>query len=181
MREEYMRIGFVGGGRWAPVTCRPDIEVIWHESVSQDPGAEKQWSSTWGGFSVQPGQSSLTASLEEATSALHSVLDRMIEFQAKYRPDEEFFARVFRDGQAVLLGEKSWKVNIDELFPVGIYPEESYRLLGAVEEAWMLGGMGMWNDWEASDPEVSRQMEDVTLAYVEAMGKALYAAVNVHL
>lgn len=179
--SEIQSLAFAGASRWAPVTCGENLEVIWHERVEIDrTNKDKPWKLLRGGFAVQPGQASLTSTPEDASQSLTEALRQMTLFQERYRPKEPF-GDMFRTGIEILASSQRWHENVDSLFPADLYPDESYRLVGAVNAAWALGGMGWWSDWSSPDPDIQGDYEDVTKDYYAAMGKALFAACNVTL
>ena len=173
-------IGFAGASLWAPVAVGPGVEVIWHHRVRYDPVARAVADQYFGGYRVMPGQHSLRATADEASRELVVALEAASEFQVRRRPEQPF-GDMFHAGIDVLEGGPWKRERIDLLFPAGLYPETSHRLVGAVEEAWAFGGMGWWDDWASKDPDLQFEYEQVTKAYYTAMGKALFAACDMDL
>ncbi|HVT12529.1 MAG TPA: hypothetical protein VHE55_09695 [Fimbriimonadaceae bacterium] len=179
--QDIQMLVFAGNSRWAPVTCLPDLEILWHERFQLDKeDKDKPWMLTRAGFRVMPGQSSLTSTVSEAAAELRTSLDEMTTFQRRHRPDEPF-DKMFDTGLQILDGTQRWADRVASAFPPDIYPDESLRLVGAVEAAWTLGGMGWWNDWSNKESAIQAEFEEITKRYYVTMGKALFAACNVTL
>ncbi len=119
----------------------------------------------------------------------------MIDFAAEHREaaDVDGFSNMFAAGRGHLaatglltethLASPDWTPPepVISLFPEGLYPIESLKLIAAVNDAWALGGMGWWNDWSPRDPNVKLLYERVTSDYYSGMCMCLYAACDVRL
>ena len=175
-------VAFVGGQRWATVTVSASRQVIWHIRAKNDPSNEQRpWRIYMAGYQVMPGQSSLSATIQEATSCLSAVLEDLLRFDAQHPREHDHFSKRFRIGIDQLTSNGPWPEPVLAMFPGSLYPVEAYRLAAAVNASWCIRGMGRWNDWWSPDTATQAEFDALNISYYTAVGRALHAATNVDL
>lgn len=142
-----MLVGFVGGGpRWLVEAVGADKSEVWEGfdklGDRKDP-EQKIWTKTWIRQDVvKPGQAHPVA-LKDALPALRSVLPEIEAYAREEKRDN--FADCF--ARALTALEPAPKGEFHQAFARYAHADDSQmRVLAAVMEAWVFGGMGSWND-----------------------------------
>jgi hypothetical protein len=148
--NDRMSVGFVGGGpRWLIETRQAyasDVwEARWQVTNREDP--EKSiWEVTY--FRTDQGRSQIPPQAPSLTALRHDLaatLSRVETFAT--RKKLEGFAGAFRKASAILSsGQPLAETHHSDLAPTPTVPLAAKQLLGAVQAAWVFGGMGSWND-----------------------------------
>jgi hypothetical protein len=148
--SDRMSVGFVGGGgRWLIETRRAQASDLWEaqwQVMNKDDPDQKIWGVTYfrtshGGAHI-PTQPRNLATLRDDLSI---VLAKIEAFAIRQKL--EHFAGVFRNAAGKLSSDHPLSETYhSDLAPTAAMPLEAKRILGAVQTAWVFGGMGSWND-----------------------------------
>lgn len=174
-----MSVAFVGGGGvWLIETRGQGRRDYWRgrwEIGDQRRRDRKIWRVLyiWVGESElgaeEPGQN-----LEIVKTEFKSVLERIAQFSRERKYDsfttlfESALARL--ESQTPLLG-----TGYEDIAPRGFLPLAANQLLGAVQAAWVFGGMGSWNDLGLhKEPRYNELSEEL----YQLLNAAVVAAVN---
>lgn len=107
---------------------------------------------------------------------LANTLEQIGDFARKQKM--EHFASAFDAGLAQLNSECPGKdLYHTDLAPNGVLPIDAVQLLGAVQAAWVFGGMGSWNDvgFEGDDQILYEHLSENLFL---SLNEAIVAAAN---
>jgi hypothetical protein len=179
--SDRMSIGFVGGGpRWLIESRHARASDVWEANwVVKHRGdpENKIWEVTY--FRIDHGRSHIPLQAQSLTALRHDLaafLSRIEAFAAKQKL--EGFAGAFRKASAILSSDQPLAgVHHSDLAPAAAVPIEAKQLLGAVQAAWVFGGMGSWNDlgFAGDDQQEYNKLSDELLARLH---QSTVAAVN---
>jgi hypothetical protein len=171
--SDRMLVGFVGGGgRWLIEAIKPNgsdfWEGRWHVGDRQR-SDRKIWRVSYGRTaSDQPTLDRAAPEIAALKSQLDGNLRAISAFARKQRMDG--FAKAFDAGLAQLNSPNPSKgLYHSDLAPQNGLSLPAAQLLGAVQAAWVFGGMGSWND-------VGFEGEDQIL--YERLSEDLYRLLN---
>lgn len=168
-----------GGGRWVMETSRGAVcdlwEPRWELGDGNDP-EQRIWNVTYGrtatGIPCQPVRA---VDLEMLRGEL---MDVLAECEAFAHEQQTGFADHFRAAIGALASDAPLAgVYHPDMAPEGALPLPARQLLGAVQHAWVFGGMGSWNDLGFPDgaQETYERLSDDLYALLTG---ALCAAAN---
>ena len=148
--SDRMSVGLVrGGGRWFIETQQARVSDLWQarwQSVNKDDPDRKIWDVAY--FRIDKGRPHIplqTKSIAALRQDLMMVLSEIEAFAARQKL--EYFAGVFRKAAGLLSSDHPLSQTYHSDFaPTPAMPLEAKQLLGAVQTAWVFGGMGTWND-----------------------------------
>src|SRR5215207_8072616 len=148
--SDRMSVGFVrGGGRWLIETQQARASDVWQstwQSLNKDDPDRKIWDVAY--FRIDHGRPHIplqTKSIAALRQDLMMVLSGIEAFAARQKL--EYFAGVFRKAADLLSSDHPLSQTYHSGFaPTPAMPLEAKQLLGAVQTAWVFGGMGTWND-----------------------------------
>ena len=144
--SDRMQVGFVGGGgRWVIEAMKPAGSDYWEgrwDTGDQERADQKIWRVTYGRIARdQPAAAGPDLDPTALRNRLAENLKAIGEFARKHELDN--FARAFDGGLAALNSNGRYH---GDLAPDNSLPLPAVQLLGAVQAAWVFGGMGSWND-----------------------------------
>lgn len=173
-------VAFVGGGgRWVMETSRGaecDLwEGSWELGDREDP-ERRIWNVTYARTAAGiPCQPVAAVDLEMLRGDLLDVLAEIETFAAEQRTG---FAESFRAAVGALTSDAPLaKVHHADIAPEGTLPLPARQLLGAVQHAWVFGGMGSWNDLGFAD-EAQQTYERLSDDLYALLTGAVCAAAN---
>lgn len=173
-------VGFVGGGgRWL-------IEAVgsgsdWWESGWQVGDRtrvdRKIWRVNYYRIAKdQPCSNSAPIDLEGVKEQLASTLREITAFARSQKLDG--FATCFDSALSALSSNAPYEgVFHNDMAPPGFLPLSANQLLGAVQAAWVFGGMGSWNDLGAFG-ENQQRYDDLSERLYQLLNRATVAAAN---
>jgi hypothetical protein len=115
-------------------------------------------------------------SVHQATENLASVLRAardLVRLEPRLKPWDPHFAQ----GLATLAGTGHEPASVDILPPRG-YSEAAHRLVLAVRQTWVLGGVGSWTDTVPTDRALARAHTKITAELYACLIEGIVAAVN---
>jgi hypothetical protein len=148
--EDRMRVGFIGGGgRWLMEALTPDGADLWEarwETGDKERKDQRIWRVTYGRIARRrPSAHREGADVAVLGKELAGCLGAIGAFARKQKLSG--FAKSFAAGLAKLSARDPLAGGYhDDLAPRGALPLPAAQLLGAVQAAWVFGGMGSWND-----------------------------------
>ena len=148
--SDRMSVGFVGGGgRWLIETQQARASDLWQsrwQVENKDDPDKKIWDVAY--YRIDQGRPHIplqTKSLTALRQDLMTVLSGIEAFAARQKL--EYFAGAFRKATGLLSSDHPLAETYhSDLAPTAAIPLEAKQLLGAVQAAWVFGGMGSWND-----------------------------------
>jgi hypothetical protein len=148
--SDRMSVGFVGGGgRWLIETQQARASDVWQsrwQVENKDDPDKKIWDVAY--YRIDQGRPHIplqTKSLTALRQDLMTVLSGIEAFAARQKL--EYFAGAFRKATGLLSSDHPLAETYhSDLAPTAAIPLEAKQLLGAVQAAWVFGGMGSWND-----------------------------------
>jgi hypothetical protein len=179
--SDRMSVGFVGGGgRWLIETQQARVSDVWQarwQVVNKDDPDQKIWEVAY--FRIDQGRSHIplqTKSLTALRQDLMTVLSKIEAFAARQKL--EHFAGVFRKARGLLSSDHPLAETYhSDLAPTPAMPLEAKQLLGAVQAAWVFGGMGTWNDL-GFDGDDQRESDALSGELFLLLNQALCSAIN---
>ncbi|WP_145963657.1 hypothetical protein [Bradyrhizobium algeriense] len=179
--SDRMSVGFVGGGgRWLIETQQARVSDVWQarwQVVNKDDPDQKIWEVAY--FRIDQGRSHIplrTKSLTALRQDLMTVLSKIEAFAARQKL--EHFAGVFRKARGLLSSDHPLAETYhSDLAPTPAMPLEAKQLLGAVQAAWVFGGMGTWNDL-GFDGDDQRENDALSGELFVLLNQALCSAIN---
>ena len=176
-----MSVGFVeGGGRWLIETQQARGSDLWQarwQLVNKDDPDQKIWDATY--YRIDQGRPHIplqTKSLAALRQDLMTVLAGIEAFAARHKL--EHFAGAFRKATGLLSSANPLAETYhSDLAPTTAMPLEAKQLLGAVQAAWVFGGMGTWNDL-GFDGEDQQENDALSGQLFLLLNQALCSAVN---
>ena len=176
-----MSVGFVGGGgRWLIETQRARASDVWQsrwQVEDKDDPDQKIWDVAY--FRIDQGRPHTplqTKSLTALRQDLMIVLSGIEAFAARQKL--EYFAGAFRKAAGLLSSDHPLSETYhSDLAPTTAMPLEAKQLLGAVQAAWVFGGMGTWNDL-GFDGDDQREYDALSGELFLLLNQALCGAIN---
>ena len=168
--------------RGAPLTEKADNEMVWcisHATEKFEDGSKVNRTYI-GGYILDPRVTCLQATVTEAEEEFSEMLQQMDAFQRIHAPERHSY-EPYDEALAVLNGSIPIPEALTTMLPSGLYPESSYRLIGALHRVPFVGGLGYWNDIFSADPIVQSKYADLAHRFSRAGDKALFAACDVDL
>lgn len=148
--NDRMSVGFVGGGpRWLIETRQAHASDVWEarwQVMNREDPERKIWEVTY--FRTDHGRSPIALQAPNLRAMRHDLaatLSRLEAFATRQKLEE--FAISFRKASTILSSDQPLSgTHHSDLAPTAAVPLEAKQLLGAVQAAWVFGGMGSWND-----------------------------------
>jgi len=180
--EDYNMAVFGGGGRWQIETTTGTKSDLWQsrsEVVDKNAPDRRIWSSTYyriaENWKPVPKEISNTV---RARSDLESILSRAIPF-ARRHPEKSDFADYFLRGLDTLssptpLGSGTTS-DFAECPSLSLAAKQ---LVGAVDAAWVFGGMSWWNDDGVVDKNADEEYLAISADLWRALVQGVLAAAN---
>ncbi|MES1157028.1 MAG: hypothetical protein ABUL73_04525 [Alphaproteobacteria bacterium] len=168
--NERMLVGFVGGGpRWLIEAVGAQRSQIWQgfDRVLDRNDPERK---IWGTVYILQGetepQSAADVSLLSVTQALDVALTEIESFAAEVAPD---WRNVFASAREILGGAKPRDGFHADIGGYADLDAPSRGLLAAIEQGWVFGGMGSWNDMALNDERYEPLSENLFRALIDAI------------
>lgn len=179
--SDRMSVGLVGGGgRWLIETQQARGSDVWQsrwQVDSKDDPGQKIWDVAY--FRIDQGRPHIplqTKSLTALRQDLMTVLSGIEAFAARQKL--EHFAGTFRKATGLLSSDHPLSETYhSDLAPTPAMPLEAKQLLGAVQAAWVFGGMGTWNDL-GFDGDDQRESDALSGELFLLLNQALCSAIN---
>jgi hypothetical protein len=179
--SDRMSVGFVGGGgRWLIETQQARASDVWQsrwQVENKDDPDQKIWDVAY--FRIDQGRQHIplqTKNLTALRQDLMMVLSRIEAFAAKQKL--EHFAGTFRKATGLLSSDHPLSETYhSDLAPTPAMPLEAKQLLGAVQAAWVFGGMGSWNDL-GFDGDDQREYDALSGELFLLINQTLCSAIN---
>jgi hypothetical protein len=179
--SDRMSVGFVeGGGRWLIETQQAQASDLWQarwQVVNKDDPDQKIWDAAY--YRIDQGRPHIplqTKSLTALRQDLMTVLSGIEAFAARHKL--EHFAGAFRKATALLSSDHPLAETYHfDLAPTAAMPLEAKQLLGAVQAAWVFGGMGTWNDL-GFDGDDQRENDALSGELFLLLNQTLCSAIN---
>jgi hypothetical protein len=179
--SDRMSVGFVeGGGRWLIETQQAQASDLWQarwQVVNKDDPDQKIWDAAY--YRIDQGRPHIplqTKSLTALRQDLMTVLSGIEAFAARHKL--EHFAGAFRKARGLLSSDHPLAETYhSDLAPTAAMSLEAKQLLGAVQAAWVFGGMGTWNDL-GFDGDDQRENDALSGELFLLLNQALCSAIN---
>ena len=179
--SDRMSVGFVeGGGRWLIETQQAQVSDLWQarwQSLNKDDPDRKIWDVAY--FRIDHGRPHIplqTKSITALRQDLMMVLSKIEAFAVRQKL--EYFAGVFRKATDLLSSDHPLSQTYHSDFaPTPAMPLEAKQLLGAVQTAWVFGGMGTWNDL-GFDGDDQREYDALSGKLFLLINQTLCSAIN---
>jgi hypothetical protein len=179
--SDRMSVGFVeGGGRWLIETQQAQASDLWQarwQVVNKDDPDQKIWDAAY--YRIDQGRPHIplqTKSLTALRQDLMTVLSGIEAFAARHKL--EHFAGAFRKATGLLSSDHPLAETYhSDLAPTAAMSLEAKQLLGAVQAAWVFGGMGTWNDL-GFDGDDQRENDALSGELFLLLNQALCSAIN---
>jgi len=179
--SDRMSVGFVeGGGRWLIETRQAQASDLWQarwQVVNKDDPDQKIWEAIY--YRIDQGRPHIplqTKSLTALRQDLMTVLSKIEAFAARHKL--EHFAGAFRKATGLLSSDHPLAETYhSDLAPTAAMPLEAKQFLGAVQAAWVFGGMGTWNDL-GFDGDDQREYDALSGELFLLLNQALCGAIN---
>ena len=179
--SDRMSVGFVkGGGRWFIESQQARVSDLWQarwQSLNKDDPDRKVWDVAY--FRIDHGRPHIplqTKSITALRQDLMMVLTKIEAFAARQKL--EYFAGVFRKATGLLSSDHPLAQTYHSDFaPTPAMPLEAKQILGAVQTAWVFGGMGTWNDL-GFDGDDQRESDALSGELFLLLNQAICSAVN---
>lgn len=179
--SDRMSVGLVGGGgRWLIETQQARGSDVWQsrwQADNKDDPDQKIWDVAY--FRIDQGRPHIplqTKSLTALRQDLMTVLSGIEAFAARQKL--EHFAGTFRKATGLLSSDHPLSETYhSDLAPTPAMPLEAKQLLGAVQAAWVFGGMGTWNDL-GFDGDDQRESDALSGELFLLLNQALCSAIN---
>jgi hypothetical protein len=179
--SDRMSVGFVGGGgRWLIETQQARVSDLWQarwQSMNKGDPDKKIWDV--GYYRIDQGRRHIplqTKSLTGLRQDLMMALSGIEAFAARQKL--EHFAGAFRKATGLLSSDHPLSETYhSDLAPTEAMSLEAKQLLGAVQAAWVFGGMGTWNDL-GFDGDDQRESDALSGELFLLLNQALCSAVN---
>ncbi len=145
--------------------------------MNRDDPEKKIWEVTY--FRTDQGRSHIALQAPNLTALRHDLaatLSRVETFATRQKM--EGFAGAFRKASAILSSDQPLaETHHSDLAPTSATPLEAKQLLGAVQAAWVFGGMGSWNDlgFAGDDQQEYLKLSDELFA---RLNQSIAGAVN---
>jgi hypothetical protein len=169
-----------GGGRWAIEEIRKAKSFRWEGTwrVNERNRAERRiWQVNYYRLAVSRfrfGHGS--GDLEVHKKKLERSLRRILDFARNRKLDK--FGKAFESGLFRLESQDPYEgLFHSDIAPPGFLPPSANQLLGAVQAAWVFGGMGSWNDGMYSGDQ-EKQYDAVSQELYDALNASIIAAAN---
>ena len=179
--NDRMSVGFIGGGpRWLIEARQAHASDVWEARwrvMNRDDPEKKIWEVTY--FRTDQGRSHIAMKAPNLTALRHDLaatLSRVETFATRQKM--EGFAGAFRKASAILSSDQPLaETHHSDLAPTSATPLEAKQLLGAVQAAWVFGGMGSWNDlgFAGDDQQEYLKLSDELFA---RLNQSISGAVN---
>ena len=175
--SDRMLVGFVGGGgRWVIEAMKASGSDYWEgswDTGDQERADQKIWQVTYGRIaSDQPAADGPDLDPAALRNRLAENLQAIGDFARMHKLDN--FARAFDGGLAQL---NSSRPHESDFAPDGALSLPAAQLLGAVQTAWVFGGMGSWNDM-GFDGEDQVTYDRLSEELYQLLNAAMVAAAN---
>lgn len=166
-----MLVAFVGGGpRWLIERMGVDGSEVWegYQRIGDRNHPEgRLWLSTWVRIGrVQPADVT-PERLVPALSAMRAVLPEIESFARAQNLDQ--FADCFHRALDTLEAPTAPAGAHDDFERYGHGGHDALRALAAVQQAWVFGGMGSWNDVGGDGPDYERLSDALFSALCDAI------------
>ena len=179
--SDRMSVGFVeGGGRWFIESQQARVSDLWQarwQSLNKDDPDRRIWDVAY--FRIDHGRPHIplqTKSITALRQDLMMVLSKIEAFAVRQKL--EYFAGVFRKATGLLSSDHPLSQTYHSDFaPTPAMPLEAKQLLGAVQTAWIFGGMGTWNDL-GFDGDDQRESDALSGELFLLLNQAICSAVN---
>jgi hypothetical protein len=179
--DDRMSVGFIGGGpRWLIETRHARASDLWEASwivMNRDDPEKKIWEVTY--FRVDQGRPQIPMQAQNLTALRRDLADTLSRIEAfASRQRLEGFAVAFRKASTILSSDQPLaETHHADLAPTPAVPLEAKQLLGAVQAAWVFGGMGSWNDlgFAGDDQQEYSKLSDELFA---RLNQSIVGAVN---
>jgi hypothetical protein len=179
--SDRMSVGFVGGGgRWLIETQQARASDVWQsrwQVENKDDPDQKIWDVAY--FRIDQGRQHIplqTKNLTALRQDLMMVLSGIEAFAARQKL--EHFAGTFRKATDLLSSDHPLSETYhSDLAPTPAMPLEAKQLLGAVQAAWVFGGMGSWNDL-GFDRDDQREYDALSGELFLLINQTLCSAIN---
>jgi len=176
-----MSVGFVGGGpRWLIETRQAHASDVWEarwQVMNRDDPERKIWEVTY--FRIDHGRSPVPLQAQNLKALRHDLAATLSRVEAfATRQKLEGFAIAFRKAAAILSSDQPLSdAHHSDLAPTAAVPLEAKQLLGAVQAAWVFGGMGSWSDlgFAGDDQQEYDKLSDELFA---RLNQSIVGAVN---
>lgn len=176
-----MMVGFVGGGgRWLIETIRSSSSDYWEgrwQVGERDRPDRKIWRVTYGRIArAQPSSRNEIDDLEDLKAELEQSLSEIADFA--YSQNLASFAKAFEAGLSRLTSRPPYNdLYHKDIAPLDLLPLSAHQLLGAVQNAWVFGGMGSWND-VGVEKENQPRYQELSERLYRLLNRAIVAATN---
>jgi hypothetical protein len=181
LAQEHQLVGFVGGGgRWLIEAKMKDNAQYWLKrwalTDKQDP-ENKIWSVHYLRVEEKAPIVDQQYDVDEVKNELDQVLGQLIQFcQQQQLPQ---WKSIFEKGNNILSGTIPLQKNSQaDLLVHKNYSAAAQQLLSAINETWVFGGMGSWNDISFEEARVQKEYDDLSERLYALMMKGIVAAVN---
>jgi hypothetical protein len=179
--QDRMTVGLVGGGgRWLVEAVRHSASDLWEASwtvQNQNAPDRKIWTVVY--YRVGVNRTPINRPIRGARALraeLQAALLKLEEFST--RQDLDSWVSVFRRANDSFDAENPLAaVYHSDIAPSTRLSLEAKRLLGAVQSAWVFGGMGSWNDL-VFEGQVATEYDVLSNALYANLVQALCEAAN---
>jgi hypothetical protein len=179
--SDRMSAGFVGGGgRWLIETQQARVSDLWQarwQAMNKDDPDKKIWDV--GYYRIDQGRRHIPLQTKSPTALrqdLMMILSGIEAFAARQKL--EHFAGAFRKATGLLSSDRPLSETYhSDLAPTAAMSLEAKQLLGAVQAAWVFGGMDTWNDL-GFDGDDQRESDALSGELFLLLNQALCSAVN---
>jgi hypothetical protein len=173
-------VAFGGGGRWFIETggdARPDYWISRWVIGNRERKDKKIWRVS---YLRIPGEAPIgngtAEDLAQLKAELRTRLEEIAEFSRCQKLDS--FTKLFESGIARLESQAPLEgIYHSDIAPPRVLPLAASQLLGAVEAAWVFGGMGSWND-QGFERDVQSRYEKVSEQLYQIINRVIVAAAN---
>ena len=181
LAQEHQLVAFIGGGgQWlieAEINGHAQYWLKRWELTNKEDPEQKIWSVHYVRVKENAYPIHQHFDLIEVKTEFESVLTALINFCK----DQELpqWGSVFLGGKNMLTSPMSLPENHDlDLLVNKNYNQPAQQLLYAVDESWVFGGMGSWNDIGFEEGDVQKEYDELSKRLYSVMMKGIVAAVN---
>ena len=181
LAQEYQLIAFIGGGgRWLIETEINGQAQYWlkrWELTNREDPEQKIWTVHYMRLEEKTPPVNQHFEIDEVKIEFESVLTALIDFCK--RQDLPQWGPVFLSGKNILTSPMAFPENHDlDLLVNKNYTHVAQQLLYAIDESWVFGGMGSWNDIGFEDVAVQKEYDELSGRLYAVMMKGIIAVVN---
>jgi hypothetical protein len=181
LAQEHQLVAFIGGGgQWLIETQNNGRAQYWlkrWELTNKEDPDQKIWTVHYARVEANVPLINQHFDIEEIKAEFESVLTALIRF-CKHQ-DLPQWGSIFLSGKNMLTSLMSLPENHQlDLLVNKNYSQSAQQLMYAVDEIWVFGGMGSWNDIGFEEGEVQKEYDELSGRLYAVMMKGIIAVVN---